>query len=241
MAILLLKGTCGAEMTAEQKAAYDKEWERGKQLAVLYYPDADKKETPLRKKMIEMSGRMDDADDPLFYSPNRLFVLTVMAASELGIKPAKPFFSEQPAAPQPQPTAKEGTPQYVTPDQIKTYWYNQIPTPSTMDRDFYRAKKAREKFVADVKAGKYDLSAEKTATEFNRQEALKFGDNERATLCETELARIAQQEAENQRRIDADKARRQAEMANSQMSSLRCQLDSLNADMSRIRRSIQQP
>jgi hypothetical protein len=216
MAILLLKGTCGGEMTAEQVAAFDKEWERSKQLAILYYPDSDKKETPLRKKMVEMMMRLDDADDPLFNTPNHLFVLTVMAASELGIKPVKSFFSDanselpttvDPSDPQLPPSANGKAPKYVTPQQIKVYWYNQLPTPSTMDRDFYRAKEARENFVAAVKAGRYDLAAEKAAARFNKQEALKFGDNERATLCEAELARIAQQEADvankrNQQKIE---------------------------------------
>lgn len=215
MAILLLKGTCGGEMTAEQIAAFDKEWARSRQLAILYYPDSDKKETPLRKKMVEMMMRLDEADDPLFNTPNHLFVLTVMAASELGIKPAKPFFSDNqessgtvdPSEPQLPPSANGKAPKYVTPQQIKVYWYNQLPTPSTMDRDFYRAKEARENFVAAVKAGRYDLAAEKAAARFNKQEALKFGDNERATLCEAELARIAQQEADvankrNQQKIE---------------------------------------
>jgi hypothetical protein len=247
MAILLLKGTCGAEMTDEQSAAFDKEWERSKQLAILYYPDSDKKETPLRKKMAELNLCLEDVDDPLFNTPNHLFVLTLMAASELGIKPVKPFFSDNqessgtvdPSEPPLPPSANGKAPKYVTPQQIKVYWYNQLPTPSTMDRDFYRAKEARESFVAAVKAGKYDLAAEKAAAQFNKQEALKFGDNERATLCEAELSRIAQQQTKSalERKQQAIE-RKQQQLESKQREIEREQQDAkFKAEIQRLRNS----
>lgn len=121
-----------------------------------------------------------------------------------------------------------------------------------MDRNFHSAEKARAQFVADVRAGAYDLRADKTVAEYNKQEALAFNDIGHAKLCEAELARIAQQEAEIQRAEDARKARLATaqlaaetqqlriatEQRNSAMSSLRSSLDSLNSDLSSIRSSI---
>ena len=149
---------------------------------------------------------------------------------------------------------KTESPRYITSQQIKVYWYSQLPTPRTMDRDFHSATKARARFVADIREGFYNLSADKTAAEYNKQEALAFKDLARAKLCEEELSRIAQQEAEIQRAEDARKARlatqqltdetarlRMAtEQRNSEMSSLRSSLDSLSSDLSRIRSSIWQ-
>lgn len=165
------------------------------------------------------------------------FIQAQNAAARIAPLPAKP----RPAA---KMEANEQAPRYVTAYQIKTYWYKKLPTPRSMDPDFHAAKKAREEFVADVRAGKYDLSADKTAVEYNKQEALRFGDNERASLCENELSRIAQQEAEIQRQEDAARAlaearrvRIQAQEMSFQMSQLQSDLRRLNSDMNSIRMS----
>jgi hypothetical protein len=137
-----------------------------------------------------------------------------------------------------KPTTKQQNPRYVTSDQIKIYWYKKLPTPRTMDRDYSPAKKAKEAFVAKIRAGFYDLAAEKAAAQYNKEEALSFGDHQRAELCESELARIAQQEAEQQRREDAENARIQSEFMSAQMSRLQFELNRLNSDLNSIRMGI---
>ncbi len=144
------------------------------------------------------------------------------------------------------------SPRYITSQQIKVYWYNQLPMPRTMDRNFHSARKERAQFVADIRRGLYDLTAEKTTATYNKQEALAFKDLDRAKLCEIELASIVQQEAELQRAEDAQKAslateelnnsiNRQNNLINRQnneISSLQATFDSLNSDISRIRSKI---
>jgi len=144
-----------------------------------------------------------------------------------------------PQAPPKRPAVKAETPRYVTPYQIKIYWYNKLPVPRTLDRDYGAAMAARTAFVAEIRAGLHDLTAEKTASAYNKQEALRFGDMERAKLCEVEIARISQQEAEaaklQQQRLQQQQQQLQSEQTMMQMRRLNSSLESISTDLSQIR------
>lgn len=123
------------------------------------------------------------------------------------------------------------TPRYVTSDQIKIYWYNKIPTPRTLDRNYHTIMKARKAFVEQIRAGNHDLAAEKSAAEYNKKEALKFDDTDRAKLFESEIARITQQEAEIQRQRDEQAAKLRQMQLQDEVSRLRSEIQSSNAQI----------
>lgn len=82
---------------------------------------------------------------------------------------------------------KPASPPYCTPQEFKVFWYNQMPVPRTMDRDFHSLTKARQLFVLQVKAGQYDLAASKAAAEYNLRAANQRGDSASSSKFMAEL------------------------------------------------------
>lgn len=74
----------------EQQSQYDAEWVKSTRMAVAYYPDTTKADSPLVKRMEEINARMERLGDPIFHSPNKPFQLAKLAARELGIPMADP-------------------------------------------------------------------------------------------------------------------------------------------------------
>ena len=104
-----------------------------------------------------------------------------------------------------------------------------------MSRDYHSAVRARAAFVEEIRAGKHDLAAEKTAANYNKSEALKVSDMERANLFEQEIARITQQEIEIERERKADQ---RASSLRNHLLMLDSSLSRLSRDMSNIRHSL---
>jgi hypothetical protein len=52
-----------------------------------------------------------------------------------------------------QKSEKQAIARYVTSDQIKIYWFKKLPAPRKMDRNYFSAQKAREAFIAEIRAG----------------------------------------------------------------------------------------
>ena len=156
-----------------------------------------------------------------------LMLMAVVAggAAEPSAVPIKP-------SPSKGPVQKAAPARYVTSQQIKVYWYNQLPVPSTMDRDYHPAMKARAAFVAEIRAGEHDLAAEKTAAQYNKQEALRVGDMERAKMCEVEIARITQQEMEIARQ---QQQQQRAAETMIQMNRLDARLREISSNLGQIR------
>ena len=100
-----------------------------------------------------------------------------------------------------------------------------------MDRNYHTIMKARKAFVEQIRAGNHDLAAEKSAAEYNKKEALKFDDTDRAKLFESEIARITQQEAEIQRQRDEQAAKLRQMQLQDEVSRLRSEIQSSNAQM----------
>jgi hypothetical protein len=127
--------------------------------------------------------------------------------NQQSLRAAQRAATPTPARSPTRPTPTEEPPVYITPQQVKIYWLSQIPTPSTMDREYYSAKKARETYIIEVRAGKHDLAAEKVAASFNKNEAVRVRDFDRANLCETEIARISDQQLKiEQQRLENERS-----------------------------------
>lgn len=127
--------------------------------------------------------------------------------------------------------AKE--PKYYTAQEIKVYWYNKMPVPGTMAPGRSKALKARQLFVEDVRAGRYDLLAERTATAQNLKTATAHNDIEKAKLYEASLARIEKSIADEEAKRVALEAARAAEYRDSQLiaalEGIRDQLNIMNS------------
>lgn len=76
----------------EQKNAekYYADYEKSEQKTLLYYRDAAVKDSPLAKEMARLESVMLELEDPLYYSPDKPFILAKKAASNLGIAMEKP-------------------------------------------------------------------------------------------------------------------------------------------------------
>ena len=81
---------------AARSQEFDAKWEEGKRQAVAFYPDADKTDSEISKRMIEINDWMQQNGDPIFNSPDKLFTLAKMAAAELGIPMKRPVSKESP-------------------------------------------------------------------------------------------------------------------------------------------------
>lgn len=133
-------------------------------------------------------------------------------------------------------------PRYITPHQMKIYWFNQFKIPVNTAPDYSRIVKARQRFVEDVKAGSYDTLAERHAAAFNADTALKAGDTEKATYYQAEVARLDAAIAAQ------DQARQQAEMAAAQaardlqtqqlLRDIRTRLNTVSSNFSQVRNEL---
>lgn len=83
----------------QQEAEFDRAYSKSESNAVTFYPDAAKADSELTKRMIELDNHMRDLGDPLYYSPDKPFILAKAAAKELGIPMAKPGAKPAAAAP----------------------------------------------------------------------------------------------------------------------------------------------
>ena len=81
---------------AARSQEFDAKWEEGKRQAVAFYPDTDKPDSEITKRMIEINDWMDRNGDPIFHSPDKLFTLAKMAAAELGIPMKRPVSKDAP-------------------------------------------------------------------------------------------------------------------------------------------------
>jgi hypothetical protein len=81
---------CLSEQTEEDRKFFE-EVEKSQMLAVEYFPDTTKEDSRLVKRMFEFDAKLGENEDPLYYSPDKPFILTQIAASDLGISPAKPI------------------------------------------------------------------------------------------------------------------------------------------------------
>lgn len=85
--------------------------------------------------------------------------------------------------------APHTAPRYITTQEMKVYWLSRIPAPSSLSPNYSEDMKARQQFIADVRAGKYEARAAQAAASFNREQAIKAQDAERARLYGEDLAR----------------------------------------------------
>jgi hypothetical protein len=73
-------------------------------------------------------------------------------------------------------------PKYRTAQEIKVFWLNKMPIPRTLDKDYKEMVDARANFVTEVREGKYNDLAEKTAAQLNAELAVNSGDNTKAAF-----------------------------------------------------------
>ena len=139
--------------------------------------------------------------------------------------------NQQKSEPSKKEDSKSKGPRYITPDQIKIHWYNKMPTLRKLDRDYYPAMKAKEIFLKEIRAGHHDLAAKKAAAEYNKNEALKFNDINRANLFENEIVRIVRQEEEIQRQKDEAEARFQQLRLQKEVSEIHSKLEELETQI----------
>ena len=74
----------------QNEQSYNDQWEESKRKALTFYPDSGKAETAFFNRMVEINEFMRDNGDPQFNSPDKPFLLSKMAAAELGIPMARP-------------------------------------------------------------------------------------------------------------------------------------------------------
>jgi hypothetical protein len=75
--------------------SFERQFQDNEAKAVRFYPDAAKAESPMTKRIIELNEQMRQLDDPLYYSPEKPFILAKQAARDLGIPMRNP--SAEPA------------------------------------------------------------------------------------------------------------------------------------------------
>jgi hypothetical protein len=120
-------------------------------------------------------------------------------------------------------------PQYRTAQEIKVFWLNKMPVPRTLDKDYKEMVDARATFIADVRAGKYNDSAEKTAAEYNADLAMKSGDDAKAAFYNTKVEQFAKAIEETAK---AAAAKNEVEKNSAAMEALRRQLVQVNRTLS---------
>lgn len=86
-----------------ESVRFDTEYEQSETRAVAHYPDCTNPESALVKKMTELDQRAKSLEDPIFFSPNKPFLLAQAAAKELGILMADPKAPKPPAKKQAAP------------------------------------------------------------------------------------------------------------------------------------------
>lgn len=69
---------------------FEQKFTQSETTAIQYYPDAANHDSPLAKRMAELDQQAKELDDPIFYSPEKPFLLAKAAARELGILMTKP-------------------------------------------------------------------------------------------------------------------------------------------------------
>lgn len=104
------------------------------------------------------------------------------------------------------------TPKYVTADQVKVMWVRKLKAPRSLDPNYHKIIKTYRQFIADIKAGKYDLDAQETAATYNRNLAINAGNVEIANTFEAELARISQAKSEAAALAQQQKQERQRQL-----------------------------
>jgi hypothetical protein len=75
---------CCGQDDDEQKR-YDEAWAKSEERAIAAYPDAAKLDSPLARKIADIDKALKAADEPLFYDPNKPYLLAKRAAEELGV------------------------------------------------------------------------------------------------------------------------------------------------------------
>jgi hypothetical protein len=81
---------------------------------------------------------------------------------------------------------------FITANQVKTMWVNNLPAPRSLDPDYWKIMESYKKFVAEIRAGKRDLEAQETAAIYNKAKAIEIGDIDLASTYEAELGRISE-------------------------------------------------
>jgi hypothetical protein len=132
-----------------------------------------------------------------------------------------PVFAQSPTA--------AVAPKYRTAQEIKVFWLNKMPVPRTLDKDYKEMVDARATFITDVRAGKYNDSAEKTAAEYNADLAMKSGDDAKAAFYNTKVEQFAKAIAETAK---AAAAKNEVEKNSAAMEALRRQLVQVNRTLS---------
>jgi len=76
----------------EQRQAqeFESQWKESNRKAAAFYPDAVKPDSPMYSKIQEIDAWMQENQDPIFNSPDKPFILSKMAAAELGVPMARP-------------------------------------------------------------------------------------------------------------------------------------------------------
>lgn len=172
-------------------------------------------------------------------------ILILMLACSLPVLAQKPKAAAAPAAPA-----------YKSAQDVKVYWYNKMPIPRRLDQDFKEMTDARGIFVLDVKGGKYDDLADKTAADHNAEVAMEAGDQAAVAFYTAKSAASAtamarKEEAAERRREDAERrreavaqanateaARAAAEAANQKVKS---DLDSINSQLFQLKAQRNRP
>lgn len=81
-------------------------------------------------------------------------------------------------------------PDYITAQDIKDLWVNSLPKPRTLDSNFNQITKENQYFTQDLREGRLDFKAEMEALLYNRDEAIRVGDRERAAVYEKTILKL---------------------------------------------------
>lgn len=172
--------------------------EASKAKAVKFYPDVTNAKSKLVARMVEINEQLKEADDDLYYSPDKHFKIAQMAALELGIQPVTEKATPSPQRHRPN-TAKAII---ITEQDIKTHWLRVFPKPRRMARDYHQKKKEYQKLITNINAGEYDYDAKVKAMEWNIREYQRVNNFEMANQIRADLNLIKREE-------EARKARNQ--------------------------------
>ena len=74
-----------AYLDQQQQETFERQFKDHEAKAVRLYPDAAKADSQMTKRIIELNEQMIKLEDPLYYSPEKPFILAKRAAFQLGI------------------------------------------------------------------------------------------------------------------------------------------------------------
>lgn len=126
--------------------------------------------------------------------------------------------------------AKPPQPQFITADQVKNRWLNNLVPPRILERNYWEKMAGYRSSIRDIQSGQHDLDAREIAATYNKAKAIESGNTELADVYEAELVRISQ--AKTAAAELAQTARRDAELhrLNEELASLRDRLGDCDCD-----------